>query len=129
MNWLSTAPWLVALAGILGGGAFGGIERLNYLEEKAARAQDLDRTQQAVLKAKAGDAAKTRQLEDEHAAEVAKLKEQANARDLAIASVPSTDICAVSPAMRSLFDGLRTRAAAPGHGQPGGPGGARAVVP
>jgi hypothetical protein len=129
VNWLSAAPWLIALASILGGGAFGGIERMNYLEEKTARAEDLDLAQQTVLKAKADDAAKTRQLEDEHAAEVAKLKEQANARDIAIAQAPVTVDCVASPAMRALFDGLRARTAAAGAGQSGNAGRAGPGVP
>jgi hypothetical protein len=119
VNWLSVTPWLIALAGILGGGAYGVVERMNYLGEKAARAEDLDHARQAALKAKADDATKTKQLEDEHATEVAKLKEKANARDVAIAQVPVTVDCVASPAMRALFDGLRTRSATAGAGQSG----------
>lgn len=113
------------LAGIMGGGGYGLVERNNYLEVKAARAEDLDRARQMALKAKAADVLKTRQLEDEHAAEVAKLKEEANDRDVSIAQAPVTAGCVASPAMRALFDGLRARPGAAGTGQPGSAGGAR----
>lgn len=97
--------------------AFGFFERSGWESEIAARATDLVNAQAAALKAQRADAAKTKQLEDEHAAEVAKLKEQANARDVAIAAAPVTTTCAASPAMRALFDGLRARPAAAGPGQ------------
>jgi hypothetical protein len=88
---------------------FGLVEHGNYLSEKAARAQDSATAQRAVLSAQAADAARTRQIEDEHAVEVAALKEKAFERYLAIAGAPVTTTCAASPAMRALFDGLRAR--------------------
>jgi hypothetical protein len=126
---LSLAPWLLALAALVGGGGFGLIERANYLQEKAARAQDLSAAQQAVLAQQAADAKRTKDLEDQHAAEIAGLKEQAHARTLAIAQAPTTDACAGSPAMRALFDGLRARPAAAGAGPAPAAAGARAAVP
>jgi hypothetical protein len=122
VSWLSAVPWLLMLAALAGGGGFGLVERANYLQEKAARAQDLDAARQAALAAQAADAQHTKELEDRHAAEVAALKEQADARTRAIARAPVTTGCAGSPAMRALFDGLRARpataaaAAAPGAG-------------
>ena len=118
MTWLSAAPWLIALAGVIGGGAFGGIERMNYLEEKSARASALYNAQQATLKAQVEDAIRTKAIEDAHASEVAKLKEQANARDIAIALAVPTNACTGSPAMRALFNGLRARGLTPSPDQP-----------
>jgi hypothetical protein len=133
MSALSLAPWLIALAALLGGGSFGLVERANYLQEKAARAQDLAAARQAALAAQVADAQHTKELEDQHAAEVAALKEQAHVRTLAIAravqGAPVTDACAGSPAMRALFDGLRARSAAAGPGPAPAAGGARAAVP
>ncbi len=117
MSWLSIAPWLLMLAGLVGGGGFGLVERAHYLQEKAARAADLAAAQSAALAAQAVDARRTQALEDRHAADLATLKEQAHARTLAIARAPKTDTCAGSPAMRALFDGLRARPAAAGAGQ------------
>jgi hypothetical protein len=129
MSGLSLAPWLIALAALLAGGSFGLIERADYLEEKVARARDLDAARQAALAAQVADAEHTRQLEDQHAAEIAALKEQAHARTLAIAQAPVTDVCAASPAMRALFDGLRARPAAAGAGPAPAAAGARAALP
>jgi hypothetical protein len=130
---LSLAPWLLALAALVGGGGVGLIERANYLQEKAARAQDLVAGQQAVLARQAADAKRAKDLEDQHAAEIATLKEQAHARTLAIAhaiqGAPASDACAGSPAMRALFDGLRARPAAAGAGPAPAAARARAAVP
>lgn len=135
MSWLSLAwkagPWLAAALAI----GFGLVERAGWAEEKAARAADLASAQQAARAAAIADATHTRELEDAHAAEVAFLKDQANAREISIAQAPATAVCAGSPAMRTLFDGLRARnglharAAAAGAGQPGAADGAGAAVP
>jgi hypothetical protein len=128
MSWLSLAgkagPWIVAVLAI----GFGLYERADYFEQKAARAADLVAAHEAVEKAAVADAAHTREIEEAHAAEIARLKEQANARDVSIAATPSTTGCVASPAMRALFDGLRARAPAAGAGQPGGAGGAGQAV-
>jgi hypothetical protein len=108
---------------------FGLVERSNYLGEKAARAADLAAAEAAVAAAQAADATRTRALEQAHAAEIAKLKEQANARDVSIALAPNASVCAASPPMRVLFDGLRARERAPGAGATRSPGGAGAAVP
>ena len=109
--------------------AFGFYERSGWESEIAARAADRAAAFAAVASAKAVDAAKTRALEDAHATEIAKLKEQANARDMSIALAPDSSVCANSAPMRALFDGLRSRGGAPGAGQPRRAGGARAAVP
>jgi hypothetical protein len=133
MNALSLVPWVIALAAVLGGAGFGLIEHAGYLQEKAARAQDLAATREAALIVQAADAKRTRELEDQHAAEIAVLKEQAHVRSLAIAravqGAPVTDGCAGSPAMRALFDGLRARGAAAGRDPAPAAGGTRAAVP
>ncbi len=119
MSWLSIAwkagPWIVAALAL----SFGLYERSAYFEESALRAADLAAAQQAARAAAIADATRTREIEDAHAAEVATLKEQANARELSIAQVPATAVCAGSPAMRALFSGLRARAGTAGAGQPG----------
>jgi len=113
---LRLAPWAIAVLAI----GFGLLMDANDQGEKAARAADQATAEKAVADAMAADAAKTQQLEATHAAEVAQLKEDANARDIAIAAAPATDVCAASPAMRALFDGLRGNAGASGPGQPAG---------
>lgn len=128
MTWLSAAPWLIALVGVVGGGAFGGIERMNYLEEKSAHAADVAEAQKIVLKAKTEDAVRTKTLEDAYASEISNLKEKARARDIAITQAPPTAACAVSPAMRALFDGLRARHGEADAGQSGPAGGAGEAV-
>ena len=118
MAWLTFAwkagPWIAAALAI----AFGLYERAGWSAEEAARAADLVAAQQAVRRAQIADAARTREIEDAHAAEIIFLKDQANAREVSIATTPSTAVCAGSPAMRTLFDGLRARAGAAGAGQP-----------
>jgi hypothetical protein len=129
VSWLSLAwkagPWIAAALAI----GFGLFERAGLFEEKAARAADLAAAQQAVRAAEIADATHTRQIEDAHAAEVVFLKEQANVREVSIAQAPATAVCAGSPAMRTLFDGLRARAGTAGAGQPGAAGGTGAAVP
>lgn len=108
--------------------AFGFYERSGWESEIAARASDLAAAEKAVADAQAADAANTRKLEDAHAAEIAQLKEQTNARDIAIAGAADGSGCLASPPMRALFDGLRSRAGTAGAGQPPGAGGAGAAV-
>ena len=107
---------------------FGLWERAGRFEEKAARAADLAAAQQAVRQAEIADAARTREIEDAHAVEVANLKEHANAREISIVQAPATAVCAGSPAMRTLFDGLRARSRPAGAGQPRPAGGADPAV-
>jgi hypothetical protein len=129
MAWLSFAwkagPWIAAALAIM----FGLYERAGWSAEEAARAADLVAAQQAVRNAQIADAARTREIEDAHAAELIFLKDQANAREVSIAAAPSTAVCAGSPAMRTLFDGLRARPGAAGAGQPGNAARAGAAVP
>jgi hypothetical protein len=125
LGWTNIAS-VVLLALVL---AFGFYERSGWQSEIAARAQDLAAAEKAAADAQAADAAKTRALEDAHAAEIAKLKDQANARDVSIALAPDSSVCAVSPPMRALFDGLRGRPGSPRAGQPRSAGGTRAAVP
>ena len=119
MAWLSFAwkagPWIAAALAIL----FALYERSGWSGEEAARAADLVAAQQAVRKAQIADATHTREIEDAHAAEIAFLKETANVREASIAVAPSTAVCAGSPAMRTLFDGLRARSRTAGAGQSG----------
>lgn len=102
-------PWvLVIVAAVLGLGGTGWY-RMQYLGEVAARTADVEAAQAKVIKAAQVDAARTREIEDDHAAEVAHLKDQLNARNLGIANTISTAACADSPAFRSLGDSLRQR--------------------
>ncbi len=121
---LKLAPWAIAALAI----GFGLYERAGWFEEKAARAADLAAAQQAVRTAQIADAAHTREIEDAHAAEIIFLKEQANVREASIGATPSTAVCAGSPAMRTLFDGLRARGRTAGAGQTGNAGGTGAAV-
>jgi hypothetical protein len=115
---LKLAPWLLGLLGILGGGGYGLIERANYLQEKAARAQDLSDAQAAALKAQQEDATRTAALVGQYAAENDKLKDQANARSIAIATAPNGNGCVASAPMRTLFDQLRASTDKASSGQP-----------
>ncbi len=121
---LRAGPWLIAVLAI----GFGLVERADYFAEKAARAGDLAAAQAAVEAARTADAARTKLIEDAHATEIARLKEEANERELSIAGQPATVGCAASPAMRALFDGLRARAATAGAGRADGAAGAGAAV-
>ncbi len=129
MAWLSFAwkagPWIAALLVLM----FALYERSGWSAEEAARAADLVAAQQAVSRARIADAARTREIEDAHAAEIIFLKDQASAREVSIAAQPSTAVCAGSPAMRALFDGLRARSGAAGAGQPRDTTRAGAAVP
>jgi hypothetical protein len=118
-------PWIAAALAVM----FALYERSGWSGEEAARAADLVAAQQAVRKAQIADATHTREIEDAHAAEIIFLKEQANVREASIAAAPSTAVCAGSPAMRTLFDGLRARAGTPGAGRPGDAGRTGAAVP
>ncbi|HTR87295.1 MAG TPA: hypothetical protein VMI56_22625 [Reyranella sp.] len=108
--------------------AFGFYERSGWQGEIAARAQDVAAAEKAVADAAIADQSRTRQLEDQHAAEIARLKENQIARDTAIAAQPATTACAQSPAMRALFDGLRSRPGTAGAGPAGGAGRTRAAL-
>jgi multidrug efflux pump subunit AcrA (membrane-fusion protein) len=109
---LKLAPWLLSLLGILGGGGYGLIERANYEQEKAARAQDLSDAQAAALKAQQEDATRSAEIAGELAAQKDQLKDQANARSIAIATAPNGSGCVASAPMRAALDGLRSTAAA-----------------
>jgi hypothetical protein len=128
MAWLSFAwkvgPWIATALAIM----FALYERSGWSGEEAARAADLVAAQQAARKAQIADATHTREIEDAHAAEIIFLKEHANVREASIAAAPSTAVCAGSPAMRTLFDGLRARSGASGAGQPHDAGGTGAAV-
>ena len=129
MAWLSFAwkagPWIAAALAIM----FALYERSGWSGEEAARAADLVAAQQAVRKAQIADATHTREIEDALAAEIIFLKEHANVREASIAATASTAVCAGSPAMRTLFDGLRARSGAAGADQPRGAARTGAAVP
>lgn len=121
---LRAAPWaLMALCLV-----FGLWERAGWQSEIAARARDLAAAAAKVAALQAEDARRTGAIEARHAEEVATLKEQANAREVAIAAAPSGTGCVQSPAMRALFDGLRARPGAAGGGDPRGAGGTGAPL-
>ena len=122
---LRAGPWIVAVLAI----GFGLVERADYFAEKAARAGDLAAAEAALDAARTADARHTREIEDAYATEIARLKEEASARELSIAAQPATVGCAQSPAMRALFDGLRTRAATAGAGRADDAARAGAAVP
>lgn len=103
LGWSNIATAVLLMVAV----GFGLFERNEYLGEKSARSQDLAAAQAMVLAAQQADAVRTRRIEDEHAAEVAALREQAHDREVAIAQAPVTTGCVVSPAMRALFDSLR----------------------
>jgi len=121
---LKAGPWIAAALAI----SFGLYERSGWSGEEAARAADLVAAQQAVRKAQIADATHTREIEDAYAAEIIFLKEHANVREASIAATASTAVCAGSPAMRTLFDGLRARGGTAGNSQPGNAGRAGAAV-
>ena len=102
---------------VMGGTGYGLIERGNYLQEKAARAQDLATAQQAALKAQQADATQTAAMVAQHLQELDTLKGQANVRSIAIAKAPNGNGCVGSAAMRTALDGLRTSAKPAGAGQ------------
>jgi hypothetical protein len=104
---LRLAPYLLALLGIIGGGGYGLIERANYEQEKAARAQDVSDAQAAALKAQQEDATRTAALIGQYAAENDKLKDQANARSIAIATAKNGSGCVASAPMRAFFSSVR----------------------
>ncbi|WP_139374164.1 hypothetical protein [Enhydrobacter aerosaccus] len=83
---------------------------MRWLDEVAARSDDVLKAEEKIREEKEADARRAQELSDQLAAEIAFRKEQANARTIAIARAPVTDACIASPAMRALFDGLRRRA-------------------
>jgi multidrug efflux pump subunit AcrA (membrane-fusion protein) len=115
---LRLAPYLLALLGILGGGGYGLIERANYLQEKAARAQDLSAAQAAALRAQQEDATRSAEIAGALAAQKDQLKDQANARSIAIATAPNGNGCVASAPMRAFFAGVRASTDKAGSGQP-----------
>ena len=128
MNPLLIVAGAGALLG-LAGGVYGVIERDNYVSEKAARVNDRLAAMKAVNDARASDAIATRALEEAHARVLADLQSRLNARNIAIASTESTNVCKNTPAFRTLFDGLRVGGGPAGAGQAGRPGGAGPRVP
>ena len=95
MNWLSTAPWLLSLALLIGGaGAFGWEystvkERDATISDmKAQQAKDIATAVQKVAAEKAADKiASDKIVSDLHAAK-ADIEEKLNAANLALAAVP-----------------------------------------
>jgi hypothetical protein len=109
-------PWLLLLIACLIGAVGTTWYRMQWLGEVAARAQDLSDAQAAALKAQQEDATRTAALVGQYAAENDKLKDQANARSIAIATAPNGSGCVASAPMRAALDGLRATATAGGGG-------------
>ena len=106
-------PWvLLAIACVIGIGGTGWY-RMRWLGGVAARASDVAAAQQKVLKAQQADATWTAALEAKHAAEIDNLRNQANARNVAIATAPNSSGCVASQPMRAAIDGLRSSAPTP----------------
>lgn len=104
-----------------------GVAQLGWDRCKAGRIADRAEAQAAVIAFQEADAVKTRAIEDAHAAEVARLKGEANAREAAINRAPSGTACINSGAGRAFIDGLSTGKT--GAGAPSGAGRARQAVP
>lgn len=122
-------PWIVAAAGVIGGGGFGLVEHARAQSLKAEIATAAAQAEKKLRLQRDHDAEVTRGLEDQLAAEIAARKDQTHGTALAIARAPVTDACLHSPAMGALFDGLRHRGAAAGAGAAADPGRAGAAVP
>jgi hypothetical protein len=101
-NW----RWLVPTALCLAFGVYGGFEHMKVLtlERNVATGQLV--AEKAVNDAKTADAARTAQLEVDHAAEMRTLQEKANVQQIAIASAPHTDTCLHTDAARTFLGGL-----------------------
>ena len=107
-------PWVLVLIAVVAGMGGTGWYRMQWLGEKAARAADLASAQQAALQAQARDAAATAQIITAHQDELDKLKDQANARTIAIGTAPNGNGCVASQPMRAAISGLRASAPAAG---------------
>lgn len=124
VNW----KWLLPLVACLGLAIDDGIHRIELANLRTEVAEAADKAKALVLAQKAADAIRTKQLEDAHAIEVARLKEAANAAQIAIARAPVTAACAATPAAREFSAGLR-RFDPPPTGKPGTTTGAGAPMP
>lgn len=115
MNWLQLAPWLIALAGLIGGGGYGLYERGEVAKEKAAFADFKTKQATAVVSAQqkamqdSADILKDQALKlgDIHAETVTALSQVRNA--------PTTDTC--GPSVRGAAERVYERYN-PGAGQP-----------
>jgi len=96
-------PWAIAALAI----TFGLYERSQYYSEKAARAADNLAAVETVRAYREADAARAKQIQDDLAAELTRLRNDYYKRTTDIAAAPVTNVCAASPAFNSLFSGLR----------------------
>lgn len=124
---LSWLPW--AAAGLsLALGTTGTLWYRSQWEScQAASARAVAEAQAKVIAFQEADAVKTRAIEDAHAAEVARLKGDANARETAIMRAVASKDCLSSPAARAFFDGLQSNGNQAGAGA--APGAARTGAP
>jgi len=121
MNWRWIFPTILCGLAL----AYGTVERMNYIEEKAARVADIAQARQAILLATQADAARTRVLTEQAAQEKAILQQRLTNAQITLSKVGSVAACANTPASRAFDDSVRLRPGdAPGAGaaRSAGPG-------
>lgn len=99
---INSVPWIasgILLLGLL-------FYRGEYLHEKSLRAEDIAKANQALIDQKELDAKRAKEVQDKHAAELAKLKESYNGRLVSIMRADNSQACISSPPINALIDGL-----------------------
>lgn len=107
-NW----KWALPLAAALAAGAWGYVQRTNYIECKAGWAKSEADAKQAALDAAALDAERTREIETRANAEKIAIRQEAREREDAINRTTDSLACADSGPFNALFDGVRKRQSA-----------------
>lgn len=123
-NW----RWAVPTALLVLVALYAGVQHMEVLSLKEKAATELAAAEEAKSKFLAADAIKTAALEAAHAATVQALKEKANAVQLRIAGVATSDVCLHSPAGAAFLGSLPGTDKA-GDRQPGATPGPHAAVP
>lgn len=81
--------------------------RGQYIHEQALRMEDIAKAQQAVLEQKAKEEALSREINDRHSQELARLKEAYSGRIVSILKSQNSNVCVGSPPVDAFLDGLR----------------------
>lgn len=104
---LKAGPYLLIVLAL----AWGGWERLGRITCERDVAAAVAEAQAKVLAFKEADDAKTKALSDAHAAEVARIRGENNARESSIRRAASSLGCLDSPAYRAFIGGLQPKPA------------------
>ncbi len=108
---------------------WGGFEHTWRVTLQRDAAKEVAAAQAREIAFKEADAENTRKISDAHAAEVARIKGEASARETAIRRAVASNVCVDTAAYRAFIGSLQPQPTQAPTGAANGAGGARAAVP